>query len=178
MEETNQIETRRTVLFRGQSLTLLGNELKTEEKAPNFRVLDNEMMPMKFRRTYSGKTAVILSLPSLDTSVCDIETRRFNREAEKMGPNVEILAVSMDLPFAQKRWCGAANIQRVKTYSDHLKADFGKSYGVLVKELRLLARAVFIIDKSGTVKYVQLVPEITDEPDYESALGALKQMVK
>jgi thiol peroxidase len=113
-------------------------------------------------------------VPSLDTPVCDLQTRRFNQEAARLGPDVQILTISMDLPFAQKRWCGAAGIERVTTLSDHREASFGTAYGVLIKELRLLARAVFVVDKDGVVRYVQIVPELSREPDYEAALAAAK----
>jgi len=132
---------------------------------------------MKFLRTYKGKVVLISSVPSLDTPVCDLETRRFNDEALKLSSDVEIITISMDLPFAQKRWCGQNGVTRVKTYSDYMKAEFGKSYGVLIKELRLLARCIFIIDKEGVVRYVQLVKEVSKEPNYEEAITALKQLL-
>ncbi|HOW89545.1 MAG TPA: thiol peroxidase, partial [Elusimicrobiales bacterium] len=143
----------------------------------DFKVTDNEMLPMKFLRTYRDKVSVILAVPSLDTPVCDLETRRFNKEAEALGPEVNVLAISMDLPFAQKRWCGAAGVKSVRTFSDHQKADFGKAYGVLIKELRLLARAVFIVDKDGVIKYAQIVPEAGKEPDYDEVLNAVKALI-
>jgi thiol peroxidase len=134
------------------------------------------MTPMKFLRNYKGKVVVISSVPSLDTPVCDMETRRFNKEAETLDPDISIITISMDLPFAQKRWCGAAGVNRVQTFSDHQKGDFGKAWGVLIKDLRLLARAVFIVDREGVVRYSQLVPEVGQEPDYDAALAALKTL--
>ncbi len=128
--------------------------------------------------SYRGKILVIASVPSLDTPVCDLETRRFNDEAANLGADVEMLTVSMDLPFAQKRWCGAAGVKRLKTLSDHREAAFGLAYGVLIKELRLLARAVFLVDREGTVRYEQLVKEVANEPDYDAVLLALAQVVK
>jgi thiol peroxidase len=116
-------------------------------------------------------------VPSLDTSVCDTETRRFNVEAGKLGTDVAVLTVSMDLPFAQRRWCGAAGVDRVKTASDHYNAAFGQAYGVLIKELRLLARAVFVIDGDGVIRYKELVKEVTNEPSYDAALAAAKGLV-
>jgi thiol peroxidase len=116
-------------------------------------------------------------VPSLDTPVCDLQTRRFNAEAQKLGPDVPILTISMDLPFAQKRWCGAAGVERVVTLSDYQQASFGQAYGVLIKGLRLLARAVFVVDKGGTVRFVQLVPEIGTEPDYNAVLGAVRKLL-
>ncbi|HOI43308.1 MAG TPA: thiol peroxidase, partial [Elusimicrobiales bacterium] len=123
-----------------------------------------------------GKVSIITTVPSLDTPVCDLETRRFNKEAETLDPDISIITISMDLPFAQKRWCGAAGVTRVQTFSDHQKADFGKAWGVLIKDLRLLARAVFIVDREGVVRYSQLVPEVGQEPDYDEALAALKNI--
>ncbi len=168
---------KRTVTMQGRPMTLLGEEIKVGMTAPDFKVTDNDMLPMKFSRTCTGKITIISAVPSLDTPVCDLETRRFNKEAEALGPDVNVLTISMDLPFAQKRWCGAAGIKAVRTYSDYQKADFGKSYGVLIKELRLLTRAVFIVDKDGIVKYAQIVPEASNEPNYEEILHAVRAMV-
>ena len=168
---------KRTVTMQGRPMTLAGDEIKVGMPAPDFKVTNNDMLPMKFSRTYSGKISIISAVPSLDTPVCDLETRRFNKEAELLGPEINVLTISMDLPFAQKRWCGAAAVKAVHTYSDYQKADFGKSYGVLIKDLRLLARAIFIVDKDGIVKYVQIVPEVSKEPDYESVLTALKALI-
>ena len=176
-EEVKKEAVKRTVTMQGRPMVLTGNEIKPGMPAPDFKVTDNDMLPMKFSRTYGGKVAVISAVPSLDTSVCDLETRRFNKEAEALGPDVGVLTISMDLPFAQKRWCGAAGVKAVRTFSDHQKADFGKSWGVLIKDLRLLARAVFIVDKEGIVRYVQLVPEVSSEPNYEEILTALKALV-
>jgi thiol peroxidase len=123
-----------------------------------------------------GKVGIITSVPSFDTPVCDVETRRFNQEAGNLGDDVTILAVSMDLPFAQTRWCGAAGVTNLRTLSDHRDAAFGKSYGVLIQGLRLLARAVFVVDKQGVVRYVELVKEVASEPDYEAALAAARKL--
>jgi len=122
---------------------------------------------------YAGLALALVSVPSLDTPTCAIETRRFNAEAAKLGTGVRILTISMDLPFAQKRWCGAMGIDKVETLSDHREASFGLNYGVLIKELRLLARAVFVVDKSGSVTYAELVRELADEPNYDGVLAAL-----
>lgn len=162
------------VTFQGNPLTLLGNEVRPGEKAPDFVGLDNSLAPVNLS-SYSGKVLVLSSVPSLDTPVCDMETRRFNSEAAGLGSDVVILTISMDLPFAQKRWCGAAGVTHVTTLSDHKDASFGMNYGVLIKELRLLARAVFVVDRSGTVRYVELVKEITHEPDYDAALKAVAE---
>ncbi|ABK18021.1 thiol peroxidase [Syntrophobacter fumaroxidans] len=160
------------VTMKGAPLTLVGKEIKPGDRAPDFEVLDNGLAPVRLG-AYQGKVIVLSSVPSLDTPVCDMETRRFNSEAAKLGDEVVVLTVSMDLPFAQKRWCGAAGVEQVTTLSDHKDASFGLAYGVLIKELRLLARSVFVIDRQGVVRYVQLVKEITHEPDYDDVLQAI-----
>ena len=176
-DETKKEAVKRTVTMQGRPMALTGTEIKVGMPAPDFKVIDNDMLPMKFSRTYGGKVAVISAVPSLDTPVCDLETRRFNKEAEALGPDVGVLTISMDLPFAQKRWCGAAGVKNVRTYSDYQKAEFGKAWGVLLKDLRLLARAVFIVDKDGIVKYAQVVPEVASEPNYDEILNALRAMI-
>ncbi|MFP3867177.1 MAG: thiol peroxidase [Desulfobacteraceae bacterium] len=164
------------ITFQGAPLTLMGAEVKVGDSAPDVELLNNDLVPVRLS-AWRGQLGVITSVPSLDTPVCDLETRRFNDEAEKLGPQAAILTISMDLPFAQKRWCGAAGVSRVQTLSDHREAAFGRAYGVLIKELRLLARAVWLIDKDGTIQYFQLVKEITEEPDYEAVLSRLKQLL-
>ncbi len=181
MEEQNggtapKESARRGVTLHGNPMTLVGDEIKPGMPAPDFKVVDNNMTPMKFLRTYKGKVVVISVVPSLDTPVCDLQTRRFNKEAEALDPDIHIITISMDLPFAQKRWCGTAGVTRVQTFSDHQKGDFGKAWGVLIKELRLLARAVFIVDREGLVRYSQLVPEVGQEPNYDETLAALKNI--
>jgi len=161
--------------MRGNPLTLIGNEVKAGEVAPDFVVLDNNLSPVKFS-SFRGKICVVTSVPSLDTPVCEIETKRFNEEAGRLGPEVAVLTISMDLPFAQKRWCGAAGVTKVQTLSDHRDASFGMAYGVLIKELRLLARAVFLVDKGGKIQYLELVKEVSKEPNYEAVLNALKRL--
>ena len=161
------------VTLQGNPLTLTGNEVKVGDKAPDFTVLDNDLNPVTLG-DFPGKVLVIATVPSLDTPVCELETKRFNNEAAALGDGVQILTVSMDLPFAQKRWCGAAGVDRLKTVSDHRDANLGLAYGVLIKELRLLARAVFVVDAQGVVRYVQLVKEVADEPDYPAVLAAIK----
>lgn len=161
------------VTFQGNPLTLLGKEVKVGDKAPEFQTLDNSLSPVTLAK-YQGKVLIISSVPSLDTPVCDLETRRFNEEAANLGRDVVVLTVSMDLPFAQARWCGAAGVTNVTTLSDHRDAAFGSAYGVLIKELRLLARAVFVVDRKGDIRYAELVKEITHEPDYDGALKAAK----
>ncbi len=157
-------------------LTLIGKELKVGDPAPDVEVLDNDLAPVSLS-SFQGRICVVSSVPSLDTPVCDMETRRFNEEAGKLGEDVRILTISMDLPFAQKRWCGAAGVDKVVTLSDHREASFGKAYGVLIKELRLLARAVFVLDREGAVKYSRIVKEVTEEPDYDAVLEAVKSLL-
>jgi thiol peroxidase len=164
------------VTMKGNPLTLIGNEMKLGEVAPDFVVLDNNLSPVKFS-SFRGKICIITSVPSLDTPVCDVETRRFNEEANKLGDQVVILTISMDLPFAQKRWCSAAGITRLQTLSDHRDASFGTSFGVLIKELRLLARAVFLVDQKGVLRYIELVKEMTKEPDYKAVINVLKKLL-
>ena len=163
------------ITMRGNPLTLIGNEVKVGDVAPDFVVLDNNLSPVKLS-SFRGKTCIISSVPSLDTPVCDMETKKFNEEAGRLGPDVAILTVSMDLPFAQKRWCAAAGVDKVQTLSDHRDVSFGTSYGVLIKELRLLARAVFLVDRKGIIQYIQLVKEVTKEPDYEAVLYTLRKL--
>lgn len=167
---------RQTVTMKGKPLTLVGDEIKTGKQAPDCEVIANDMSPIKLS-SFTGKVRIICSVPSLDTSVCDIETRRFNEEASRLSADVVVLTISMDLPFAQKRWCGAAGVKNVQTLSDYREASFGKAYGVLIKELRLLARAVFVVDKKGVVRYVQIVNEMTNEPDYDAVLEAVGKLL-
>jgi thiol peroxidase len=163
------------ITFLGNPLTLIGTSLEPGDMAPDATLLDNDLHPVQLS-SYRGKTCIISAVPSLDTPVCDMETRRFNQEAAAMNDETVILTVSMDLPFAQKRWCGAAGADRVVTLSDHLNAEFGTAYGVLIKELRLLARTVFIVDREGALRYVQRVKENSEEPDYDAVLKALSDI--
>jgi thiol peroxidase len=167
----------RTVTMAGNPLTLAGNALKVGDKAPDFNVVDNSLARTGLS-AYKGKVVVISAVPSLDTPVCDVETRRFNVEAGKLGDDVAVLTISMDLPFAQKRWCGAAGVSHVTTLSDHVDANFGLAYGVLIKDLRLLARAVFVIDRDNTIRHIEIVSEIKKEPDYEACLKAVGACMK
>jgi thioredoxin-dependent peroxiredoxin len=164
------------ITMRGNPLTLTGHQLTVGDQAPDFELVNNDMKTVRLA-AYQNKIVVISSVPSLDTPVCDLETRRFNSEAAGLGQDVVILTVSMDLPFAQKRWCGAAGVDKVVTLSDHRNASFGLGYGVLIKELRLLARAVFVVDREGRVRYIQLVKEIASEPDYAAILAAAKNLI-
>ncbi|MHC4205402.1 MAG: thiol peroxidase [Planctomycetota bacterium] len=167
-------DSKTTVTFQGNPLTLTGDQLTEGQAAPDFEVLGNDLSGVKLSE-FQGKVCVICTVPSLDTPVCDTEVRKFNEQATSLGDDVAVLVISMDLPFAQARWCGAAGVKNVQTLSDHNKADFGNAYGVLIKELRLLARAVFVVDKEGVIRYIEIVDELTNEPDYESALKAAKE---
>lgn len=160
------------VTFKGNPVTLLGNEVKVGDTAPNFTVLDNHLAE-KSLDDYQG-IRLISVVPSLDTGVCDAQTRRFNEEAEKLD-NVTLLTISVDLPFAQKRWCGNAGLEKAITLSDHRDLSFGEAFGVAIKELRLLTRAVFVVDSSGKVTYAEYVKEATNHPDYDAAIEAAKQ---
>jgi thioredoxin-dependent peroxiredoxin len=162
--------------FKGNPMTLVGKEVRVGERAPDFRVIDNGMQPAGLN-SFQGKIKIITSVPSLDTPVCSMETRRFNEEAAKLPDKAAVLTVSMDLPFAQARWCAAAGVEKVKTFSDYQDRSFGLRYGVLVKELKLLARAVFILDDQDIIRYVELVPEIGREPDYNQALNAARALL-
>jgi thiol peroxidase len=164
------------ITFKGNPLTLVGNQAEVGQTAPDFVAIDNNLSSVKFS-SHLGKVCVISSVVSLDTPVCDTQTRKFNEEASRVGPGVVILTLSMDLPFAQKRWCGAAGVDRLQTWSDHRDASFGTSYGVLIKELRLLARAIFLIDRKGVLRYKELVKEVTSEPNYNAVLIELKKLV-
>jgi len=161
------------VTMKGTPVTLVGHEVKVGDMSPDFTVVDNNLAPVNFS-SYRGKICIISSVPSLDTPVCDLETKMFNEQAARLDPNLVILTISMDLPFAQKRWCAAEGVDRVQTLSDHRDASFGDAFGVLIKEFRLLARAVFVVDQEGVIQYIQLVNEITNEPDYEAIWNALK----
>jgi len=174
-KETTMDERVGAVLLGGKPATLLGKELKVGDTAPDFTAVGNDMKPVKLS-DFRGRVVVISAVPSLDTPVCDMETRRFNAEAAKLRADATILTVSMDLPFAQKRWCGAAGVDRVITVSDHRDAAFGTAYGVLLKDVRLLARCVFVVDRQGVVRYIQLVKDVGTEPDYAPVLQVVKEL--
>ncbi|WP_019123479.1 thiol peroxidase [Brevibacillus massiliensis] len=166
------VERHGIVTFKDQPVTLLGPEIKVGDKAPNFTVLANNLTPVTLDDS-KGSVRIISVVPSLDTGVCDAQTRRFNEEAAKLE-GVKILTISVDLPFAQARWCGGAGIDKVQTLSDHRDLSFGLAYGVVIKELRLLSRAVFVIDGSDNVVYVEYVPAVGQHPNYEAAIEAAK----
>jgi thiol peroxidase len=164
------------VTMHGNPLTLVGKELSIGDAAPDLELLDNDLNPVKLS-SFQGKVCVISSVPSLDTPTCDIETRRFNEAAGQLGDDVVILTVSVDLPFAQKRWCAAAGVENVVTLSDHRDAAFGEAYGVLIKELRLLARSIFVIDRNGSIQYIENVKELSEQPNYDAVLAAAQKLV-
>ena len=164
------------ITFKGNPVTLLGPELKTGAAAPEFKVVDNGLQPVTLADS-QGKVRLITVVPSLDTPVCDTMTRKFNEEAAKLPENVVVYTVSLDLPFAQKRWCGNAGIEKVKTLSDYQERSFGLNYGLLIDELKLLARAVLVIDQKGAIAYQEIVKEVTAEPDYTAALAAARALL-
>ena len=170
------MERKGKITFLGNPLTLIGTEKKTGEKADNFTVLDKELKEISLK-DFAGKIKLISVTPSLDTPVCDIQARRFNQEAAKLPDDVVIMNISMDLPFAISKFCTTAGIDKVKAYSDHRDASFGNAYGVLIKELRLLARSIFIIDRDDTIRYIELVPELSHQPDYDKALAELRKLI-
>lgn len=161
------------VTFQQEEVTLLGDEVKVGDKAPNFKVLSNDLKEIGLE-DYEGKVKLISVVPSVDTGVCSKQTKRFNDEAEKLD-NVKVLTISMDLPFAQARWRQGNDVKNLDLFSDHRDADFGEKYGVLIKELRLLARAIFIIDTNNKVTYVEYVDEVTNHPNYDEALAQAKK---
>jgi thiol peroxidase len=168
------MEQKDKIIFKGSPLTLEGVQIRVGQKAPDFRALSKDLQEQGLS-DFKGKIKLIASVPSLDTPVCDTEIKRFNDEASRVSKDVVIVFLSADLPFAQKRFCQEFDINKVKTLSDHRTTDFGLKYGVLIKELRLLARAIFIIDRDDTVKYMQLVKELSSPPDYDAALLALRK---
>lgn len=163
------------VTFKGNPVTLLGKEVKVGDKAPDFTVLSSTLTPTTLA-DFEGKVKVIAVYPSIDTGICAAQNRRFNQEADKLK-DVAVLSISVDLPFAQSRFCAAEGLKNIVTLSDHKNLDFGMKYGFVIEELRLLARGTVIIGKDNVVKYVEFVPEIAQEPDYEAALKVIKQLV-
>lgn len=161
------------VTFKGNPLTLVGRRVAIGEKAPDFTVLRRDLTTLSFQEL-QGKVVVINAVPSLDTPVCAIQTRTFNQRSSELGDDVRVLVISMDLPFAQGRFCATEGIAQLEVLSDHREASFGLAYGLLIKELRLLARAVLVVDRKGMVSYQELVPEMAQEPNYEAAIKAAK----
>ena len=163
------------ITFKGKPITLVGTQVQVGDKSPDFEVIATDLSPVNGTE-FHGKVCIFSAVPSLDTSVCSTETRRFNDEARKLGPEVAVATISMDLPFAQKRWANEHKVDQLKLLSDHRQASFGQAFGVLIQDMRLLARAVFVIDRDGTVRYIQLVEDVTHEPDYDSAISAARQL--
>ena len=158
--------------LRGNPKTLIGPELKPGDTAPDFSVVDNSLNPVTLKDT-GNKVRIISVIPSLDTPVCDAQTKKFNEEVANL-PGVDVLTVSMDLPFAQKRWCGAFGVDKVKMLSDHKDGSFGSNYGTLIKELRIESRAIFVVDPENKIRHVEYVKEVADHPNYEAALAAAR----
>lgn len=164
------------ITFKNNPVTLIGNEVKVGDTAPDFTVLANDLSEVTLKDS-QGKIRLFSVVPSLDTGVCDAQTRKFNEVAAELSGDVVVYTVSMDLPFAQKRWCGAAGIDQVVTVSDHRTGSFGEVYGVLIEELRLLARSIFVVDQNDKVTYVEYVPEATTHPNYDAAIEAVKTLI-
>jgi thioredoxin-dependent peroxiredoxin len=167
-------ERKGAVTMRGNPMTLVGPELKAGQRAPGFTAVGKGLAPVTLDQ-FKGKVKIIAAIPSIDTPVCDAETRRFNEEAGKLPGDVQVLTISMDLPFAQQRWCGAAGVDKVTTVSDWRAAEFGQKYGALIKELHLLTRAVFVIDKNDNVVHAEYVKEVANQPDFDAALDAARK---
>jgi thiol peroxidase len=171
------MERKGIVTFKGNPVTLLGSPVQKGDKAPDFTVVANDLST-KTLADYAGKVLILSVVPSLDTGICDLQTKRFNQEADALGSEVRILTISCDLPFAQSRWCGAAGVKNLETLSDYRELSFGTAYGVAIKELRLLCRAVFVIDAGGNVAYTELVPEIGRAVDFDAALAVAGGLVR
>lgn len=168
------VERKGLIEFRGQDVTVVGEDIQVGDQAPEFSVLTMDWTWMNALEDTQGKVRIVGSLPSLNTAVCDRETKRFNSEAGSLGGDVAILMVSMDLPWTLNQWCAAAGVEQVTTLSDHKNSEFGKKYGVFIKELRIFRRAVFVLDRSGKVVYVEYTPSLGDEPDYSLVLEAAR----
>jgi len=164
------------VTFAGKPLTLTGNEVKAGDKAPDFKAVDKDLSEVRLS-DFAGKVKILSVTPSLDTPVCDLQARKFEEDAGALGDKVSVINISMDLPFAIARFCAGAGIKNIRTLSDHRDASFGNAYGVLIKELRLLSRSIFVIDRSDVIRYIQIVPEITNEPDYDKAVAEAKKLI-
>lgn len=160
----------------GQQIVLLGDELKVGQQAPDFRVVDNSFKPVRLS-DFQGKTLMLSIVPSIDTGICSLQTKRFNEEVAKLPDSVQLLTISTDLPFAQKRFCEQEQVNNMAVLSDAVWRDFGSNYGLLIKDMGLLTRAIIIINQQGKVAYLQLVPELAQEPDYDAALKVLRQTI-
>ena len=173
---TATLEQKGVITFKGNPMTLVGNEVKVGQKAPDFKLTANDLSEVTLKSS-AGKVRVISVVPSLDTPVCDLQTKRFNDEASKLGDKAAIITVSLDLPFAQKRWCGAASATKVQLLSDYKDHSFGFAYGTRIKELGLLTRAVFVIDSNDQVQYVEYVKEVTAHPNYDAAIAVATKLI-
>lgn len=165
------------VTFGGKPVTLVGTHLRVGDKAPAFTLTDDKLQPVS-SDSFHGKVRIYSVFPSVDTPVCSLQNKRFNKEAAGLGDCVTVVSVSVDLPFAQKRFCAAEGIDRVHVLSDYKAHDFGKKYGFLIEELQLLSRGVVVVDKNDMIRYIEYVPEVTSEPDYDKALAAARELVK
>ena len=170
-------EIKNKVTFKGNPVTLIGNEVKVGDVAPDFTALSTDLKEVKLS-DYRGKVVVIAVFPSVDTGVCALQLARFNQEAASFGKDVQLLTISVDLPFALGRYCADKGIENALTVSDHRDLDFGEKYGFVIKELRLLSRGTVIVDKEGIIKYVEYVPEVGEHPNYEKALEIVKELTK
>jgi thiol peroxidase len=160
--------------FKGRPMTLVGPELRTGDKAPEFEAVDRTLQPVDLKQT-SGAVRIFSVVPSLDTPVCDMQTKRFNEEASQL-PNVKMYTISMDLPFAQARWCSAFGVDNITMLSDHKSASFGENYGTLIKDWRIESRAIFVVDENDTIRHVEYVKEVADHPDYDAALKVAREL--
>jgi len=170
------IENKTAITFKGNAMTLVGQQVKVGQKAPDFNLTANDLSNVSLKNS-AGKVRVVSVIPSIDTPVCDLQTKRFNDEAGKLSAKVAVLTVSMDLPFAQKRWCGAASATNVQLLSDYKDHSFGVAYGARIKELGLLTRAVFVIDANDAIQFVEYVSEVTAHPNYDAAIAAAKKLI-
>lgn len=166
----------REITLNGNKFSLSGAELNAGLKAPDFTLAANDLSDVSLK-DFKGRVVVLSAVPSLDTPTCSIETARFNKEAGKLGDKVKILTVSKDLPFAQARWCAAQGVKNLQTLSDYKNTSFSQDYGLLIKGLYLLTRAVFVIDGEGVIRYVQFVKEVSNEPDYKAVLDAVNELI-
>ena len=163
------------ITMHGNPLTLTGTEVQVGDKAPQFTVVDKDLKEVSLG-DFADKIKIVSVTPSLDTTVCEVQARKFNEQAASLSDDIVILNISMDLPFAIARFCTTAGIDKVKAFSDHRNASFGNAYGVLIKEMRLLARSIFIVDKEDVIRYMEIVREVTNLPDFQSAMDAVKHM--
>lgn len=175
MEVMIMMEKNGLVTMGGNPVTLLGPELKVGDHAPDFKVVDGDFNPVSLNN-FRGKNKIISVVPSLDTPICELQTQRFNQELEQLPDDVVVLTISMDLPFAQSRFCGAHNINRVQVLSDYKYRSFGYAFGVMIKEMMLLTRAIFLLDKKNIIRYVEICPEVKEHPHYHEALEAIKSL--